>query len=68
MDIGLKEIIEPQENYVRAKFIEERIDELLVEENFFFFKIFKQSDKDYQLKNAIEFEEIERLVELNKTS
>ena len=44
MDIGLKETIEPQENYVRAKFIEERIDELLVEENFFFFKIFKESD------------------------
>ena len=44
MDIGLKEIIEPQENYVRAKFIEERIDKLLVEENFFFFKIFKESD------------------------
>ena len=68
MDIGLEKTIEPQENYIRAKFIEERIDQLLVEENFFFFKIFKQSEKDYQLKNAIEFEEIERLVELNKTS
>ena len=68
MDIGLEKTIEPQENYIRAKFIEERIDMLLVEENFFFFKIFKQSEKDYQLKNAIEFEEIERLVELNLTS
>ena len=68
MDIGLEKTIEPQENYIRAKFIEERIDQLLVEENFFFFKIFKQSEKDYQLKNAIEFEEIERLVELNLTS
>ena len=68
MDIGLEMTIEPQENYIRAKFIEERIDKLLVEENFFFFKIFKQSEKDYQLKNAIEFEEIERLVELNLTS
>ena len=58
MDIGLENTIEPQENYIRAKFIEDRIDKLLVEENFFFFKIFKQSDKDYQLKNAIEFEEI----------
>ena len=47
MDIGLEKMIEPQENYVRAKFIEERIDQLLVEENFFFFKIFKQSEKDY---------------------
>ena len=39
--LGLDKLIEPQENYVRAKFIEERIDELLVEENFFFYKIFK---------------------------
>ena len=68
MDIGLEKTIEPQENYIRAKFIEERIDKILVEENFFFFKIFKQSEKDYELKNAIEFEEIERLVELNLTS
>ena len=68
MDIGLEKTIEPQENYIRAKFIEERIDQLLVEENFFFFKIFKESEQDYKLKNAIEFEEIERLVELNLTS
>ena len=68
MDIGLEKTIEPQENYIRAKFIEERIDELLVEENFFFFKIFKESEQDYELKNAIEFEEIKRLVELNLNS
>ena len=68
MDIGLEKTIEPQENYIRAKFIEERIDQLLVEENFFFFKIFKESEQDHELKNAIEFEEIKRLVELNLTS
>ena len=68
MDIGLEKTIEPQENYIRAKFIEERIDQLLVEENFFFFKIFKESEQDYEEKNAIEFEEIKRLVELNLTS
>ena len=45
MDIGLKETIEPQENYVRAKFIEERIDELLVEENFFLSKYLKNQSK-----------------------
>ena len=50
-DTGLDQPIEPQENYVRAKFIEERIDELIVEDNFFFFKIFKNSDKDFALKN-----------------
>lgn len=47
MDIGLEKTIKPQENYIRAKFIEERIDQLLVEENFFFFKIFEQSEQDY---------------------
>ena len=46
MDIGLEKTIEPQDNYIRAKFIEERIDQLLLEENFFFFKIFKESEKD----------------------
>ena len=50
-ETGLDKPIEPQENYVRAKFIEKRIDELLVEENFFFYKIFKASDKDFALKN-----------------
>ena len=68
MDIGLEKTIEPQENYIRAKFIEERIDQLLVEENFFFFKIFKESEQDYEEKNAIEFEEIKRLVKTNLTS
>ena len=53
-ETGLDKPIEPQEHYVRAKFIEERIDELLMEENFIFFKIFKASDKDFALKNAIE--------------
>ena len=61
-------MIEPQENYVRAKFIEERIDQLLVEENFFFFKIFKESDQVDKLKNEIEFEEIKRLVAMNLAS
>ena len=60
--------MKPQENHVRAKFIDERIDQLLVEENFFFFKIFKESEQDYEEKNAIEFEEIKRLVELNLKS
>ena len=68
LGIGVEKLIEPQENHVRAKFIEQRIDQLLVEENFFFFKIFKSSEKDYQLKNAIELEEIKRLVEVNFNS
>ena len=68
LEIGLEKQIEPQENYVRAKFIEERIDQLLVEENFFFFKIFEETEADYKLKNAIELEEIERLVKVNLSS
>ena len=48
---------------MRAKFIEERIDELLVEENFFFYKIFKETETDFQAKNKIELEEIKRLVD-----
>ena len=54
--------MDPQENFVRAQFIKRRIDELLVEENFFFYKIFKDSEKDLALKNGIEQQEIIRLV------
>ena len=68
LEIGLEKQMEPQENFVRAKFIEERIDQLLVEENFFFFKIFEETEADYKLKNAIELEEIERLVKVNLSS
>ena len=50
--------MEPQDNIVRVEFIEKRIDELLEEKNFFFFKIFKDSETDFQLKNDIEREEI----------
>ena len=39
-NIGLDNLIEPQENFVRTKFIDERIDVLFPEDNFFFFKIF----------------------------
>ena len=67
-ETGLDKPIEPQENYVRAKFIDERIDELIVEDNFFFFKIFKDTEKDFAEKNIIEQEEIERLVSAIKSS
>ena len=50
-DTGHDKPIEPKENYVRAKFIDKRIDELIVEDNFFFFKIFKSSEKDFDKKN-----------------
>ena len=66
-ETGLDKPIEPQENYVRAQFIEQRIDELLKDENFIFFKIFKASDKDFVLKNAIELQEIKRLVDTLST-
>ena len=41
-EIGLDSPIEPQENRIRAKFIEDRIDELLPEQNFIFYKIFPE--------------------------
>ena len=53
---------------MRAQFIEKRIDELLVEENFFFYKIFKDSEKDFKSKNDIELEEIKRLVDAIRNS
>ena len=37
---GEDEILEPQQNTVRAKQIENRIEELLPKENFYFFKLF----------------------------
>ena len=58
----------PQENYVRARFIDARIDELLPEENFFFFKIFKETEQDYDQKNQIESEEIKRLIDMTQKS
>ena len=66
--LGLDKLIEPQENYVRAQFIDERIDELLVEDSFFFYKIFKDSEKDFDSKNNIELEEIKRLVDAIRNS
>ena len=52
---------------MRAQFIDERIDELLVEDNFFFYKIFRDSEK-VDLKNDIELEEIKRLVDAIRNS
>ena len=49
-------------NYVRSKFINQRIDKILTEDNFFFFKIFQDHEADYKLKNEIEKREIERLI------
>ena len=66
-DIGLDKEIEPQKNYVREKFIDQRIEELLTEDNFFFFKIFQNHEKDYKLKNEIEKREIERLIKAHYT-
>ena len=52
---------------MRAQFIDERIDELLVEDNFFFYKIFRDSEK-VDSKNDIELEEIKRLVDAIRNS
>ena len=52
---------------MRAQFIDGRIDELLVEDNFFFYKIFRDSEK-VDSKNDIELEEIKRLVDAIRNS
>ena len=52
---------------MRAQFIDGRIDELLVEDNFFFYKIFRDSEK-VDSKNNIELEEIKRLVDAIRNS
>ena len=39
LQVGINGTIEPQRNSIRAKFIEERIEDLLPNENFFFFRI-----------------------------
>ena len=61
-ETGLEKSIEPQQNYIRAKFISDRIDELLPSKNFFFFKIFKGESKETQRRNTIEKRELDRLI------
>ena len=53
---------------MRADFIEKRIDHLLEDKNFFFFKIFKDTEKDFVQKNEIEMQEIKRLIDMHKTT
>ena len=51
---GSEKEMEPQWNYVRSKFIEERIDYLLPARNFYFHKIFAGDSEEVQRKNLIE--------------
>ena len=67
LDAGLDKIIEPKQNRVRAEFIDKRIENLLGEDNFFFFKIFDTTDKHFKEKDAIEMEEVQRFVNMHKT-
>ena len=66
LEIGLEKPIEPMENYIRAKFIETRIDELLPSKNFFFYKIFTGDSEEVQRRNAIEKRELDRLIETHQ--
>ena len=54
--------IELQENAVRAKRIEDTIDQLLPESNFYFFKIFNDDIEVNRQKNKIEEEHILKLI------
>ena len=68
LDLGIDKSIEPQKNYIRAKFIEDRIDALLPISNFFFHKIFKgdSEDIDIRTKNKIERRELNRLIKAHE--
>ena len=65
LKIGTDKSIEPQRNYIRAKFLEDRIDELLPIKNFFFHKIFKGNSEETKRRNAIEKRELYRLIEVH---
>ena len=62
LEVGIHEQILPQRNSIRAKFIDERIDKLLPDENFFFYKINTGDSEDTRRRNAIEKRELDRLI------
>ena len=66
IDIGIDKVIEPQDNYIRGRFIEARIEELLPEDNFFLFKIFSGNSQETQLRNQVEARELQRLIDAHK--
>ena len=68
LDLGIKQPLKAQKNPVKAKFIEDRIDELFPIENFYFFKIFKGDSQEIQERNKIEQEELIKLIEDNMYS
>ena len=63
IDIGIDQVIEPQDNYIRGRFIEARIEELLPDENFFLFKIFSGNSQETKLRNQVEARELQRLID-----
>ena len=65
-DIGIDKVIEPQENYIRGNFIEDRIEQLLPEENFFLFKIFPGNSQETKLRNQVEARELQRLIDAHQ--
>ena len=65
IDIGVDKPIEPMRNYIRSKFLKDRIDELLPKENFFFHKIFKGNSEDAIRRNLIEKRELHRFIDMH---
>ena len=61
--IGKDKRIEKQQNPIKSELIEQRIEKLLPDENFYFFKIFTGSSETSKLRNAIEKKELIRLIE-----
>ena len=59
----MDEPIEQQQNEIRAKQFDQRIDELLPIENFYFFKIFPEDSTINIQRNEVEKKELIRLIE-----
>ena len=53
---------------MKAKFIEDRIDDLFPKENFYFFKVFNEVNGLNKLRNEIETEQLIKLIDNNRDS
>ena len=61
-------MLEIQPNWVKAKFIEDRIDDMFPNENFYFFKVFNEENGYNKLRNEIETEHLIKLIDNNRES
>ena len=71
-EVGEDKQLEPQQNTVRAKQIERRVEELLPKENFYFFKLFGELGEDNEVseqnkqRREIEQQQLIKLIDHNR--